>query len=63
MVISIIYCLKYLHKNLIFFFDGNHSKKATLKYFNWALENFMEEAIMFLMTSTGQGMKEADRNK
>ena len=27
------------------FFDGNHSKKATLKYFNWALENFMEEAI------------------
>ena len=42
------------------FFDGNHSKKATLKYFNWALENFMEEAIyVFDDIYWSKGMKEA----
>ena len=29
----------------LIFFDGNHSKEATLKYFNWALENLHEEII------------------
>ena len=28
------------------FFDGNHSKEATLKYFNWALENLHDEMIL-----------------
>ena len=29
----------------LIFFDGNHSKDATLKYFNWALESHHRDAI------------------
>ena len=29
----------------LIFFDGNHSKEATLKYFKWALENLHDEII------------------
>lgn len=42
------------------FFDGNHSKEATLKYFNWALDNYNEEAIfVFDDIYWSNGMKEA----
>ena len=35
-----------LKKNFdLIFFDGNHSKEATLKYFYWALEYVKEESI------------------
>jgi len=44
----------------LIFFDGNHSKKATLKYFNWALENLNDEIIfVFDDIYWSKGMKSA----
>ena len=44
----------------LIFFDGNHSKEATLKYFKWALENLHDEIIfVFDDIYWSSGMKSA----
>jgi predicted O-methyltransferase YrrM len=44
----------------LIFFDGNHSKEATLKYFYWALENLHDEIIfVFDDIYWSSGMKSA----
>ena len=35
---------KHWHFNFIYF-DGNHTEKATLSYFNWAIENVCEKDV------------------
>mgnify|MGYP001157411018 FL=1 len=44
----------------LIFFDGNHSKEATLKYFNWSLE-YLNDEIIFVFDDIywSKGMRSA----